>query len=94
MLKPQVVRFVVSLMTFEEILFSDRSTLRLRQRMGLDPKDTHANAFLGELKQLVIPFGHLPLRVGNPTGDGKPVLEPQQSAASLVVRLAPAVRGK
>jgi hypothetical protein len=93
-LKTPATHFIVSIMTFEEILFSDRSTLRLQQRLGLDPKDKGVNEFFGELKQLIAPFGHLPLAVGPASTDGNPLIDPPLSAASLTMRLAPAPKGK
>ena len=81
-IKPAVVHFVAALLTFEEILFSDRSTLRLQQRVGMDPKTKAVQEFFGELKQLVARFGHLPLAVAAGNSEGL-------SAASLVIRLAP-----
>ena len=85
-IKPAVTRFLVALMTYEEILFSDRSTMRLQQRVGLDPKSKVANEFVGTLRQLVAPHGHLPLRVN-------PDLPDSLSAACLVARLVPAAKG-
>ncbi len=88
-------RFVTNYLSFEEMLFSDRSTLRLQQRMGMDPKVAGASDFLDGLRQLCKPFGHMPLWVAdpdsNPAGGLKrqPVLKPVLSAASLVLRLAP-----
>lgn len=93
-MRAEVCHFVVSLMTFEEILFSERSTLRLQQRMGLDPKSNKVNEFVVELRQMIRPFGHIPLEVGPHQKDGVPISEPALSAASSVVRLAPPSRGK
>jgi hypothetical protein len=93
-LKPPVVHFIVSIMAFEEILFSDRSTLRLQQRLGLDPKNKGVNEFFGELKPLIRPYGHLPITVGPESTDGKALTDPPLSAASLVMRLAPAPKRK
>ena len=93
-LKPVVCHFLVAIVTFEEILFSERSTQRLQQRVGLDSKKKEVNEFLGEMRELIAPFGHLPLAVAPISSDGKPVLKPALSAASLIVRLAPALKGK
>ena len=93
-MRAEVCHFVVSLMTFEEILFSDRSTLRLQQRMGLDPKSTKVNEFVVELRQMIRPFGQIPLDVGPHQDGGVPTMEPVLSAACSVVRLAPPARGK
>ncbi|MCB9871732.1 MAG: hypothetical protein H6837_17900 [Planctomycetes bacterium] len=62
-LKPVVTAFLISVITFEEVLLTDRSTLRVQQRLGID-KEPVANEFFAELRQLVQPFGHLPLSVG------------------------------
>ena len=93
-MKPVVTHFIVAILTFEEILFSERSTLRLQQRMGLDPKSEPVAAFFGELKQLIHPYGLLPLDVGPVAADGRPHAEPKLCAASHVARLAPPPRGK
>ena len=93
-LKPDVVHFLQGIMTFEEIIFSDKSTLRLQQRVGLDPKASTTHEFLGQLNQMIRPYGHLPLDVGPHTGDGTSILTPALSAASELVRLGPPRKGK
>lgn len=93
-LRPVVRHFIMTLLTFEEIIFSDRSTQRLQQRLSFDPKKKEVTEFIGNLRQLIAPYGHLPLAVAAPSTDGQPTLEPVLSAASLVVRLAPPPKGK
>jgi hypothetical protein len=87
-IQPAVVKFLVDLVSFEEILFSDRSTLRVHQRMGLDPKSTAVNEFVGEVKKLLHPYGHVPVEV--PPTDGSLPLCP----ACILTRLAPPGRRK
>jgi len=93
-LKPDVIHFLQAIMTFEEIIFSERSTLRLQQRVGLDPKATTTHEFLGQLNQIIRPYGHLPLEVGPESKDGTPIATPELSAASQLIRLAPPSKGK
>jgi hypothetical protein len=91
-IQPPVARFLVDLVSFEEILFSDRSTLRVHQRMGLDPKSTPVNEFIGELKSLLQPFGHVPVDVpGAAEGSQDP---PPLCPACILSRLAPPARKK
>ena len=93
-LRPDVIHFLQAVMTFEEIIFSERSTLRLQQRVGLDPKSGVTHEFLGQLNQIIRPYGHLPLDVGPHASNGAPIATPALSAASQMVRLAPAMKGK
>lgn len=89
-LQPHVVTFLGNVLTIEELCFSDKSTLRAQQRLGLDPKDAGANSFLNSLRALMKPYGHLPLCVGPDLPSGKPNLKHVLSPACLLVRLAPA----
>lgn len=91
-LTPLVTRFLVALLSMEECIFSDRSTQRVQQRLGLDPKAAHVARMFADLHGALAPFGHLPLQVGVDRSDGKVILEPVLSPACLVVRLAPAKR--
>lgn len=91
-LQPHVVTFLGNLLTLEELVFSDKSTLRAQQRLGLDPKDTAANQFLNEVRALLKPYGHLPLEVGPNLANHKPNLKHPLSPACLLVRLAPSGR--
>ena len=93
-LTPPIQRYLVALLSFEECIFSDRSTLRAQTRLGLDPKAPKTAAFLVELKALLGPFGHVPLEVGpngkvGADGRAKPVLDPELGPACLLTRLAP-----
>lgn len=87
---PHVVTFLVNLLTVEELCFSDKSTLRAQQRLGLEPKDAAAGRFLDEVRALLKPWGHLPLDVGPHLPSRKPNLKHTLSPACLLVRLAPA----
>ena len=84
-----VVGFLGHLLTIEEVCFSDKSTVRAQQRIGIDPKNAAANDFFANVRALLKPFGHLPLSVGSDLGDGKPNLENVLSPACLLIRLAP-----
>lgn len=88
-LRPTVAQFLVNVMSLEECLFSDRSTLRVRTRLGLDPKSAKIDKFFEELRARVAPYGHLPLLVGPHPADRKPLQQPALSAACAVERLAP-----
>lgn len=88
-------RFLTNLLAMEEVAFSDRSTLRVQQRLGLEPKSKPVETFVAELREVMAPYGGLPLDV---TGGGdvqprraakKPALTPVLSPACLLVRLAP-----
>jgi len=88
-LQPHVVTFLSNLLTVEELCFSDKSTLRAQQRLGIDPKDAAANTFLNEVRAMLKPYGHLPLVVGPHLPDGTPNLKHTLSPACLLLRLAP-----
>ena len=89
-LQPHVVTFLTNILTFEELCFSDKSTLRAQQRLGLDPKDSAVNDFLNALRALLKPYGQLPLSVGPHLSSHKPNLQHTLSPACVLVRLAPA----
>lgn len=86
-IKPEVAKFLQHLLSFEELIFSDRSTQRVQQRLNLDCKLPHVEAFVGKVRELLRPFGGLPLDVG-PDSD-KIITEPPLSPACLLIRLAP-----
>jgi len=88
-LQAHVVAFLGNLLTIEELCFSDKSTLRAQQRLGLDPKDAAANQFLSTVRALLKPYGQLPLVVGPHLPGGKPNLQHALSPACILVRLAP-----
>ncbi len=88
--QPHVATFLGNLLTLEELCFSDKSTLRAQQRLGLDPKDAAANKFFDEVRAMLKPFGRLPLDVGPHLGARKVNLKHPLSPACLLVRLAPA----
>lgn len=89
-LQPHVVHFLGNLLTLEELVFSDKSTLRAQQRLGIDPKDGAANQFLNSVRAMLKPYGQLPLVVGPDLASGKPNLKHTLSPACLLMRLAPA----
>jgi len=89
-LQPHVVNFLVNLLTFEDLCFSEKSTLRAQQRLGFDPKDTNANKFVDQLRAKLKPYGSLPLSVGADLANGKPNLKHPLSPACVLLRLAPA----
>lgn len=86
-LQPHVVTFLTNLLTIEELCFSDKSTMRAQQRIGLEP--AVANKYLDELRALVKPYGYLSLDVGPHLPGRKVNLTHTLSPACLLVRLAP-----
>lgn len=88
-LRPHVATFLANLLTIEDLCFSDKSTLRSQQRLGMDPKDAVANEFVSTVRTLLQPYGHLPLEVGPHEGGGKPNLGHTLSPACWLVRLLP-----
>jgi len=92
--QPHVVDFLDKMLTIEEICFSDKSTLRAQQRFGFDPKNSAVAKFVDELRALMKPYGQLPLTVGPDKSGGKPNLKHELSPACLLIRLAPAAKGK
>ncbi|MEZ5965878.1 MAG: hypothetical protein R3F56_18730 [Planctomycetota bacterium] len=86
-IKPEVTKFLQHLLSFEELIFSDRSTQRVQQRLNLDCKLAHVEAFVARVRELLKPFGGLPLDVGPESN--KIVSEPVLSPACLLVRLGP-----
>lgn len=86
------VHFLTTMVTIEEICFSDKSTLRAQQRLGLDPKKPGVSKFVDELRACLKPYGHVPLVVGPDGKNGKPNLDSPLSPACLLARLAPASR--
>ena len=91
---PHVQGFLVNLLTVEEVCFSEKSTIRAQQRLGLDPKNSAVKKWVDEVRALVKPYGHLPLTVGPHGKDGKPSNKHELSPACLMVRLAPPVKIK
>ncbi|GDY02622.1 hypothetical protein LBMAG49_19510 [Planctomycetota bacterium] len=91
-LRPHAALFINNLLTMEELCFSDKSLARVQLRLGMDPKDAAANAFVSELRTIVKPYGHLPLEVGAHLGKGKPNLSHNLSPACCLVRLLPATK--
>ncbi len=83
-------KFITHILSFEELLFSERSTQRVQQRLNLDAKLPHVESFIARASVMLKPFGGLPLDVGVARHDRKPMLDPTLSPACLLVRLAPA----
>jgi len=88
-LQPHVVNFLTNLLTIEDLCFSEKSTLRAQQRIGLDPKDAGANKFLDRVRALLKPYGHLPLDIGPNLSTHKPNLAHVLSPACVLARLGP-----
>ncbi|MBL8748522.1 MAG: hypothetical protein JNK78_05130 [Planctomycetes bacterium] len=88
-LQPHVVAFLGNVLTLEDLCFSEKSTLRAQQRLGLDPKDSAAVKFVDQLRAHLKPYGRLPLEVGADLPSGKPNLKHPLSPACVLVRLAP-----
>lgn len=88
-ISPEVAAELSHLVSFEECIFSGRSTLRARQRLGFEPRSAEVDRFFAALRELLADFGHVPLRVGPDRADGKPLLEPALSPARWLLRLAP-----
>ncbi len=86
-LQPHVVNFLTNLLTLEELCFSDKSTARAQQRLGIEP--AVAGKHLDELRALLKPYGRLPLDVGPNLPGKKANLKHALSPACLLVRLAP-----
>lgn len=88
-IQPHASNFLTNVLTFEELCFSDKSTLRAQQRLGLDAKNSDAMAFVVRVRELLKPYGHLPLDVGKNLPTGKPNLAAVLSPACLLARLLP-----
>ncbi len=82
----KLAKFLSNVLSFEEAVFSEKSTQRVMQRLGFDPAAKAPQEFFAEVRTLFAPFGHLPLAVAPP---GKLVLTPTLSPLCLVLRLAP-----
>ncbi len=89
-LQPFVVHFLQNLLTVEEIVFSDKSTLRAQQRFGFDPKDAAVAGFVDAVRVLLAPYRGMPLDVGRDLPKGKPNLGHVLSPTCLLLRLGPA----
>lgn len=91
-IRPHVVAFLNNLLTVEELCFSDKSLLRVQQRLGMDPKDPAAEKFTAGVRERLRPYGHLPLAVGPDLAGGKVNLAHPLSPACLLTRLLPSGR--
>jgi len=87
---PMMQRFLTVVLAFEECIFSDRSTQRVQVRLGFDPKLARVQQMWLDLREMLAPWGHLPLSIGASRNDGKVVTEPELCVACLLQRLAPA----
>lgn len=84
---PVATRALIHLLGFEELLFSERSTVRVQQRLGLD-NAPGVEPFIEELRQLLDPFKHIPVDVA-PRGQEPDPAAPELCPMCLLVRLAP-----
>jgi hypothetical protein len=91
-LPPRVIRYLNGQLMFEEAAFSDKSTQRVVQRLGMDPANAAVVAFFTELKTVLLQFGHAPLRVAADRADHRPVLDPALCVSCILIRLSPAGR--
>ena len=91
-LTPRVIKYLVAVISCEECIFSERSTQRVQQRLGFEPGAPHVDKMFTDLRDLLRPFGHLPLQVAPDRADGASTLEPVLCPACLVVRLTTAKR--
>jgi hypothetical protein len=58
----------------------------------MDPKDATAQKFISELREMLKPYGHLPLDVGKNGAHGKPNLDHVLCPACIMVRLLPGAK--
>jgi hypothetical protein len=87
-LQPHVVHFLTTVLNLEEVLFSDKSTVRAQQRLGWE--GPAANKFVDEARALLKPYGYLSLDAGPNLPGHKANLAHELSPACLLMRLAPA----
>ena len=93
-LQHHVVVFLNHMLAIEEVCFSEKSTARAQQRLGLDPKDSAVAKFVDELRACMKPYGHVPVSIGPHGKNGKPNLKHKLSPACILARLAPFVKPK
>ena len=93
-LQHHVVVFLNHMLAIEEVCFSEKSTARAQQRLGLDPKDSAVAKFVDELRACMKPYGHVPVSIGPHGKNGKPNLKHNLSPACILARLAPFVKPK
>jgi hypothetical protein len=86
--------FLTHMLAIEEMCFSDKSTARAQQRLGLDPKSPIVAKFVDELRACLKPYGHVPVSIGPEGSNGKPNLKHTLSPACILARLAPFVKPK
>lgn len=86
--------FLTHMLAIEEMCFSDKSTARAQQRLGLDPKSPMVAKFVDELRACLKPYGHVPVSIGAEGSNGKPNLKHTLSPACILARLAPFVKPK
>ncbi len=87
-LQSHVVHFLTTLLNLEEVVFSDKSTVRAQQRLGWE--GAASNKFVDEVRALLKPYACLPLDVGAQLAGKKPNLTHPLSPACLLACLAPA----
>ncbi len=86
-----MAKHLVHLVSFEEIFLSERSTQRVQQRLGLEPKDKHVESFITDMRTLLKPFGHLPLDVAEQSAKSA---KHQLCPTCTILRLGPEPKGK
>ena len=86
--------FLTHMLAIEEMCFSEKSTVRAQQRLGLDPKSPAVAKFVDELRACLKPYGHVPVSIGPDGTNGKPNLKHPLSPACILARLAPFVKPK
>jgi hypothetical protein len=84
-------RRLADVLSWDEIVFSPRSTQRVQQRVGLEGSAAE-EAALTRLRAVLAPFGHIPLLVAPERADGTkpaaPVSEPALCPLCELLRLA------
>ena len=93
-LDADATHYLSTVVSWEEVLLSDRSTLRVQTRLGLDPKAPAVGAFIEQARALIAKFGHLPLVLGPDPSNGKPIAEPELCPTCLFVRIASGPKGR
>lgn len=84
---PKLVSFLGQVSGYEEVIFSPRSTQRVQTRLGFDPKAAATDKFFARIRELVTPFGYLPMTVGPHGANGKPNTEHELCPMCLLARL-------
>jgi hypothetical protein len=91
---PDLTAELNHVLSWDEIAFSPRSTQRVQTRLNLEPKDAKVESFVARLREMLAPYGHIPIGVTEPRTSHKPVLEPVLSPLGLLLRVSPPLKGK